>query len=548
MSLSQISVNKRDIFISILLTLAVLANPFFLRQEINLFELGLYLPGIDGIVHGQVPFRDFFYLRGPFELYVPALMMKAFGEHLAVLSVYFYAGTVVLFLAVILIARELINSRFLFYALITVEVARTFPRVVYTYWGGMRFAWGMLAILCAVRFLKTRKISWIAAAGVLSAIGALTSIEIGVASAAAVCGALILEVWAGEKSFREQISVGAFFFASAAAVVLPYFFYLHLHGALIAYFDTLHHVTTQMTKTFLQSEPVPSSLGQVLAAMFNPRHVNFKQMTPLYCLMAFAVYLVFKARRRQLTPVDAAASAVMFYAFVVYATGFRNLWANVFEMALQPEKIVLFFLFERILSYLEIGPWMKKIVDVLIVAIVISSVVFAFGHFQKRFFAVQWAVKTVTGKNTKKVIPLAGQEVEKLDLERVKWMTVPKWQAEDLKELDHFFKTHTTPGEAVFMYPELGALHFILNRPSVGKFPTATLSWINDNWHKELMRRLRENLPRYAVVNAKTPDYFEKTYFLVEANRRYWQEAMSIITIHYRPVAQTPTYIIYERR
>src|ERR1700679_1022785 len=172
--------DPKDILLLFLLVLLLLWQPSYLRQQLNLFELGLYLPGIDAISQGQVPFRDFFHLRGPFELYVPALFMKVFGFRVDVLATYFYVGTVLTILVAVLIAYELIQQRFFLYSFVLIIVTRTFPRVVFTFWGGMRYAWGLLAVWCLIRFLKSDRPGWLFAAGCLTAIGLLTSIEIGV--------------------------------------------------------------------------------------------------------------------------------------------------------------------------------------------------------------------------------------------------------------------------------------------------------------------------------------------------------------------------------
>src|SRR5271170_1953937 len=110
----QSSRQPKDILLLILLVLLLLWQPLYLHQELNLFEWGLYLPGIDAVSQGQVPFRDFFHLRGPFELYGPAFFMKIFGFRADVLAAYFYLGTVVTILVAVLIAYELISQRFLF--------------------------------------------------------------------------------------------------------------------------------------------------------------------------------------------------------------------------------------------------------------------------------------------------------------------------------------------------------------------------------------------------------------------------------------------------
>ena len=94
------------IFLSIFAILITL-HPYFMHGKINIFEVGLYLPGIQSILNGGIPYRDFFHLRGPFELYMPALMMKMFRMHLTVLYSYFYFGTILCFIFCILIAKEL---------------------------------------------------------------------------------------------------------------------------------------------------------------------------------------------------------------------------------------------------------------------------------------------------------------------------------------------------------------------------------------------------------------------------------------------------------
>src|SRR5580704_2149514 len=93
-----------------ILALAMMWDPHYLDRELNLFEWSLYLPGIDAISQGQVPYRDFFHLRGPFELYVPALFMKIFGFRADVLATYFYLGTVLGILTAVLITFELVQQ------------------------------------------------------------------------------------------------------------------------------------------------------------------------------------------------------------------------------------------------------------------------------------------------------------------------------------------------------------------------------------------------------------------------------------------------------
>src|SRR3989338_7836111 len=169
-----------DVLVLAIFTVLITLHPYFLHGKINIFEIGLYLPGIQSVLNGEIPYRDVFHLRGPLELYVPALLMKLFGVHIGVLYSYFYAGSVLCLIFCALIAKEVLKTRFILYLFVPVLIGRTFPRVVFTYWGGMRYALGLLAVLCFVKFVRTRRLIWSFVAGFLSGLSLMTSVEIGV--------------------------------------------------------------------------------------------------------------------------------------------------------------------------------------------------------------------------------------------------------------------------------------------------------------------------------------------------------------------------------
>ena len=140
-----------------------------------------------------------------------------------------------------------------------------------------------------------------------------------------------------------------------------------------------------------------------------------------------------------------------------------------------------------------------------------------------------------------------GSLVTPVDLPRIKHMTIPVWQAKDLEQLKAFVDKHVSAHEAVWMYPELGSLNFILHRPWVGRFPVATLSWMDEGWFADYETTLEGNPPRYAIVNKVIPFYFESGYFLVTANRVKHEHLMRFLHDHYVVETQTPSYFVYRR-
>ncbi|MCR4338214.1 MAG: hypothetical protein NUV91_10465, partial [Candidatus Omnitrophica bacterium] len=140
----------QDSLVLSIFAILITLQPYFLHGKINIFELGIYLPGIQAFLHGALPYRDFFHLRGPLEIYVPTFLMNLFGESIPVLYSYFYIGTIFTLILSIVIAKNLFKTRFVLYVMVPVFVARTFPRVVFHIWGGMRYALGLLVLLLII--------------------------------------------------------------------------------------------------------------------------------------------------------------------------------------------------------------------------------------------------------------------------------------------------------------------------------------------------------------------------------------------------------------
>jgi len=532
--------SRKDILFLFLLALLLLWQPFYLRQELNLFEWGLYLPGIDAVSQGQVPFRDFFHLRGPFEIYLPALFMKVVGFRADVLATYFYLGTLLTILVAVLIAYELIDQRLLLYSLVLILATRTFPRVVFTCWGGMRYAWGLMAVWCLIRFLKSSRPGWLFASGCLAAIGLLTSIEIGVIAVASFLAVISLS-----RECRQRAWV---FLSGFLIIALPYGIYLFCQNALGSYFEAQWVVVTHMQKTFLQLDRIPNTFPVFLHAVFFPLDKSFFQMTPIYTYMFFFSLYVRRLINNKISALDQAALAVAMYGFVSFLTIFRNLWASEYEMSLQPEKIVLFFLLGQIIGWAH-GKFsnFRWAGVLLMAAVIVSTVIYGFGRMETRFYKTSWVNEWITGKDKVKNSLINGSPVTSIDLPRIKYMHIPVWQAQDLEQLKAFVDTHVSAHEALWTYSEIAPLNFILQRPWVGRFPDATMSWMDDGWFDEYEKTLERDPPRYAIISKQKQFYFNPNFFKVPGNRNKHERLMRFLYNHYVIKGQTPSYFIYQR-
>ncbi len=546
--LLQSTRKPEDIFLLSLLVLILLWQPHYLRQELNLFEMGLYLPGIEAISQGQVPFRDFFHLRGPFELYVPALFMKLFGFRADVLATYFYFGTVLTILVAVLIAYELIHQRFLLYSFVLILVTRTFPRVAFTCWGGMRYAWGLLAIWCLIRFLKCNRPGWLLAGGCLAAVGMLTSIEIGVIVLFAFVAVVAMGSNTTLRSRRNRAFWSWVFLSGFLFIMLPYGIYQLSQNAFMQYLQAQWVVVTHMQKTFLQIDRVPDTIPKFLRAIFLPLDKSFYQMTPMYCYMFFFSLYFWRMFNKKAPAIDRAALAVAVYGLILFLTGFRKIQFVEYEMSLQPEKIILFYLLGQFIVWAQQKfTRFKWVGTVLIAAVIIASVIYSIGRFKTRFYKSSWACQLIAGKEEGKGALINGASITSIDLPRIRHMMIPAWQAKDLEQLKAFVDEHVPAHETVWMYPDLGSLHFILDRPWVGRFPMVILSWMDDGWFTDYETALKRNPPRYAIVDKMELFHFNMSSFLVPANRIKHERMMQFLHNHYVIETQTPSYFVYRR-
>ena len=149
------------------------------------------------------------------------------------------------------------------------------------------------------------------------------------------------------------------------------------------------------------------------------------------------------------------------------------------------------------------------------------------------------------GRDAEKGELINGSVVTAIDLPRIRHMTIPVWQAQDLEQLKAFVDRHVPAHEAVWMYPELGSLHFILERPWVGRFPMALLSWMDEGWFADYETALARHPPRYAIFDKMKLFPLNRSCFLVPANRIKHERMMQFLHNHYVVETQTPTYFVY---
>ncbi len=556
---------ENDLLLLSIFTILVTYQPFTTVGAIDVYELGLYSSGVDGILRGLVPYRDFFHLRGPLEIHLPALAMKLTGRHFVVLPNYFYVGTIVGLLGCLWLARSLFRSRLVFYLAGLVIVARTFPRVYINYWGGFRYAFGVLCLGCLLQYVKKPGAAWLIACGFFAACGFFTSIEIGTCAICAVAAALAVSLLLRRSDAWTAVRAAGAFLLGFFLLAGPYVCYMLATHSFADYLQAQYYVVTRMTGIFNDQYALvyPKNSWEVLQG-FLPGSRHFKHLTPVFTYLFLAGYLIRQAWQKRLPDLLPALLGIATYGVIMYVAAWRKIENAQFEMALQPQKLLMFFLLERFYFLLlamrkrtmafvpatgdrlrEAKLWGSRI---LVGGFIISSLGFSFGKFNSRFVSFRIAIQALAGKDPRRLNPCDSLGCKAPDVKGLEGVLLPLDQAEEFEQLAVFFNKNTSGQETVFMYPEYSFYSFVIDRPFLGRFPMASFSWFDERWHAELLRDIQTVRPRYVVCPKVAPPQLEDVYFKVEANKRKYLDVMALLQQQYLPVAESPSSTIFKRK
>ena len=535
----QQPVSNWDIFWAVVFTAIITFQPQYAHGPLNLFEFGLYLPSMDALLHGQVPYRDFFYLRGPLEIYIPAFLMKVFGEHTVYLSLYFYVGNVFCLIVAILIAAELLQTKSIFYAFVPVFIARVFPRVVFSYWGGLRYVWGLLFVYFMIRAFKTKNKWMFMLSGFVVGCSTFTSIEIGVACLIATITTFICSLLQDRQSADKNLFLS--FILGFLVIFIPFLIYFYQLHALKPFIEAIEAVVFKSHPTFMThlTSSSPKSLGEFILSMI-PGTKNFKYMTPMYCYLMIAGVLAWRFRLNLFKNLELGLMNMAIYGLVLYFAAFRIIEGGQFETALQIEKILYFFLLELI--FLWVLSKRKTIGVIFLIGIVVSSWGFAVDKYSKRFPMVTTIRSHFDKKFREK--HKSQQEVS-LNFERAKGIKTSFLQARELEMVSKAVNLYSNINDKIFVYPDMGSYYFLFQRNVVGRFPVATLSWMRQDWHEELMHDLENQKPRLIILKKNLEKDFENVYFKRPSNKSNFNDVMNFIETNYHLMVKTEASLIY---
>ena len=193
------------------------------NKGLEVHDEGLAVYGADRILHGDMPYRDFWALYGPGDFYALALMFKLFGSSLLVERFRALGVTVAVVVLSYVIAGRFVQPKWALFAPLFIAIW------LYEPGAGPDIAivmLGLLSLLFLLNYLSSKRSLFLVLAGLTVGITALFRPDQGLLSLAATLVPLMLFArWRGAKDSKarpmQAWKAGAILFSAAAIVTVP---------------------------------------------------------------------------------------------------------------------------------------------------------------------------------------------------------------------------------------------------------------------------------------------------------------------------------------
>jgi len=493
---------------------------FFCRYSALEPDEGIVLQGADRVLHGQIPYRDFFSFYTPGSYYLVALLFRVFGNSFLVARTSIaVTGGLCAMLTYLLARRFCSTAMAVFVAVLTAVAGVSYRFLVLHNWYSTLLC--CVALYAAVRLIEARALGWAFAMG----IAASSAVLLEQSKGAGVCVGLALGIaivtWKTDVrlSRREWAAI-------ATGLVLPfgltvgYFASEHASGAMLhdwlwplRHYVASNHVPYGYQNWSAEERQILFHRGSSAAIVIKVVGISPGLMAPLLPILAIVVltYLVFK--------IDKSDASVLSYVLVCSVCG------GLFLSVMVSRADVIHFMYLAPLWYLVLGWTLEfKVRGILLHAQRISLAYVAFAFFLMGFalflhvrgatnrLVTRRGVITTSAPDT--VVPYVQAHTTAGDnllvypyLPLYNYLTATKSPV----SLDYFQLGMNTPEQAAEIIPALRRSPVVLFEPEFSRkittpWPGTPANAVNSD---PVSRYIRENYRVCATVQSPMGWHFE---------------------------------------
>ena len=516
-----------DFFILPGLILLIAYVPNFAGGEVSYYEDGGYLSVINRLFHGAWYYRDICANYAPLTYSLPAAAMMMFGKTLLTLKVCFLASNILSLIVIYAISRVLIRRRFFSYLAALLIVVHAHHPYFSMHWGGFRFLFGYLFLLCVVIFQRTKDKEHAFLAGLSAALAALSSADVGLFCYGATVSLVLYQRHLKRLGSPQRFAWAVHFLSGSLSLLLPFFAVLFFSGSLRPFVREIFSFGAR----FVLIQPVDWSSRSALKVFTVP-------------IIYFIAWIgLFNGRARNAIPEDEARSLTVlaFYGSATFIFSFRALAGPQFENALPAAYLTAFYL----LSTLRGTTRSKRFFSAVVVsgAIVFLSLsqnmIYGGRHAWRRW----WFYQTHKNEWVPHYWQIQNDPMRPLKpaIARAKGSLVPVYQASEIEEVVSWVRQNSRPDEPLFCFPELDIFNFLCDRPQISRFYFAGYALSKPEWREELFAGLVREKPRIVLTQNVVPVLAGLT-----GEREVLPEIRNYILTHYEKVHTAHTIDIYK--
>jgi len=427
-----------------------------LDGNLDFFHEGERLAHMDKLWSGALPFRDIYVQHGLGEdILKPALACKLWGHSVTSLrrlgqNAYLYRGylppigLVATLLAIFALTRSLAITTVSAICLVTCWCEITDRHVL-----------GMLAISCAGCFLHSQKARWIAAAGCLSTLAALYSLEVGLYSATAILGWLLLVNFLVPQN-RNWRNPGLFL-AEAFLPAAVFLIWCAGHGIAGDFF---HNVYCQL---FMRADVMATSYPSLAPGAGT--WILLQRLLLYYVLpLSYCMGVILSVRRIQ-TRHSARDSAVLLASllgvvFWISVWGRPDVWHVAY--AVGPFIVFAAAMISAAVEFPDRGMLRIAMLSPLVCCVAALALIGSGGAVGRRFGQSNIYLPPNLRVTDRELVPCPNPRLTGLRIDKV--------QAAFVSSLVEYIHQHSQTDETILDLSDFGLIYFLAGRQSPTRF------------------------------------------------------------------------------
>jgi len=474
---------------------------------IDFFHEGERLGPTSDFLHGKIPFRDIYVQHGLFQnISKTWLAFKLFGESIGAdrslsnnpfgkSGILTPLGFIAAYFLGLMTYRKKITAIIVIVIMFIVEL-----------WLTERHALAFLSLALIVSFLDNKKVWKLWLAGIFTTLAIFNSLETGLYTlftSSLFFAIFVLGQW--NKGLKKNISSILGYIGGVFVGFIPFFIYLGWHGALDDFFWVSY--TQCKYQIPIWGIPFPTILPELTKLIsFDAlkaflKTLTFKWYLPTLIYIAGIVKLTYLAINKKFESKDWKLVLLLVISIVFFRTALGRSDFVHLLYALPPFWLITIGLLER--QIISTAKHLRREEEIKKAPVNLCLKIFFTAIFIYAFIWYLYSAYNLSQEAENKLHVITSHGVvpdNSVTIEGGGKMLIPESQANSIKRIVEYIKTHTEPDEYIFDLLNQGMYYFLADRPNPTRFYQIAYA-ATEEMEREVVADLKEKKPKYILAH-----------------------------------------------